>query len=208
MKRLAKIIAVILSLLTLTAVFASCAGGKTEEIINTVKFPESYSISYEVKDADGIIRTLSKTVDAEGNVHFVSGEYEIKFICDGENYTEYTKDENGEFISVSGTKVNKEYVEAATAEFHTYAEESLKQHLPTAEEIEGENRLGRECRVFEVVVGIKSFNTTYLYYVDSETGICLGFESSMVLAGIDVQTDDTVFTCVEFITEGIEIIEV
>ena len=200
----AKLSAIAVTVLTLAAIFSSCAVSTPEEIIGTVSLPDTYSIVYEVEEKNGVITTVGKTVDKNGNVYFQSGETELIFIKDGSNYIEYTRSSDGEFVSELGKKVDSAYVSDATAEFHGYVEQSMKKNIPTVEKMGESNILGRACEVYNVKVGIKSFNVSYTYFVDSETGVCLEYSAEMTLAGISTNTDETTFTCVEFITESVE----
>lgn len=208
MKKILKTAAALLCVCILSVFAVSCSADKAEDIIGSVRYPESYRIVYEVEDKDGVIRTVGKSVDADGNVYFCSGENETVFIREGKSYVEYVKDESGEFICESGKKVDADYVASATAEFSELAEQSKNKFMPTVKEAGTSEIVGRGCTVYAISVGIKAFGISYFYYVDEATGICLSYDVEMVLAGIDVESDDTVYVCVEFITDEIEPITV
>ena len=196
-----RIAAALLALISVATVLVSCSAPTPDEVMGAVNLPDTYYIEYEVKDKDGVIRTVSKAVDENGSVVFRSGDELLVFIKDGESYTEYSANGNGELTSEVGRKVTEDYVEEATAEFNEYAERSREKLMPTVK-VYGETTVAdRACTVYSVTVGIKSFNVGYYYYVDDATGVCLGFNSEMVLANIALDTDDTVFTCVTFTTE-------
>ena len=207
-KSILKIMAALLALVTLGTVAVSCGALRAEEMIDSVKLPETYSITYEVKNKDGEITTVSKTRDENGNVYFRSGDTELLFIKDGNAFVEYTKNAEGELVCDSNKKVDGDYVDNATVEFLEYAEQSRNRFMPTAKESGTQTIANRPADRYTVKVGISAFNVSYNYYVDTETGVCLGYDTQMVLAGISVDTDDTVFTCTEFITDGIEILYV
>ena len=63
----AKLSAIAVAVLTLAAIFSSCAVSTPEEIIGTVSLPDTYSIVYEVEEKNGVITTVGKTVDKNGN---------------------------------------------------------------------------------------------------------------------------------------------
>lgn len=82
-----KIISILICLLLaiLTPVLASC------NIISqlqdaAVKYPESYSLSYEVTSAEGTIFTVTKTIDENGNVYYRNADKETLYILDGSGY--------------------------------------------------------------------------------------------------------------------------
>ena len=60
-----------------------------------------------------------------------------------------------------------------------------------------ENRIDIEKK------GLCKCGDLFSYYVDKETGICLGYESGMSAAGFDLGADSDVFRCTEFVTENV-----
>lgn len=189
----------------LTACSANISDNNIAETVNnSVTYPEQYSITYEVEASTGVVRTITKTVDADGNVYFVSGETEKLYIKDGESYEIYERDDNGVFtVTDEQTAYNRMYVDSDTAEFISYAEQSKKQFIPGMESIGEEEILGRTCLVYGVVLGNDNTGISYSFYVDKETGICLGFDSDKSAAGFELGTDGEVFICTEFITEDV-----
>lgn len=175
------------------------------DTVNTsVTIPEQYSISYEIQDATGVVRTMTKTVDADGNVYFAYGEVEKLFIKDGELYQLYQKNVNGEY-QATGVQAayNQTFVDSETADFLAFAEQSKKQFIPGIESTGEKEMAGRTCYVYGVTLGNENNGVSYSFYVDKETGICLGFESSKAAAGVDLGIDGQVFTCTEFITDDV-----
>lgn len=59
-----------------------------EKVIYLAKLPEQYFISYEVAGEDGVVETISKAVDLQGNIYY-KNEKEYLFIWDGSNYILY-----------------------------------------------------------------------------------------------------------------------
>lgn len=175
------------------------------DTINTsVTIPEQYSISYEIEDATGVVRTMTKTVDADGNVYFSYGEKEKLFIKDGDLYQLYQKDSNEEYKATGAQAAyNQTFVDSETADFLTYAEQSKKQFIPGIKSNGEQEVVGRTCYVYGVALGSEKTGVSYSFYVDKETGICLGFESGKSAAGVDLGIDGAIFTCTEFITENI-----
>ena len=74
---------------TKSGVTSGSVGVGTGNAYNPVSLPEQYSITYEIESAEGIVRTVQKTKDADGNVYFRSDEEELLFLIDGDNYTLY-----------------------------------------------------------------------------------------------------------------------
>lgn len=187
--------------------FAGCGidWPSADEIDNSVTLPEQYSITYEVETPEGVIRTIKKTVDADGNVYFKSGDIEKLFVKDGNLYALYTKDADGNFTALDTSNAyNQSYVDTETAGFMTYAEQSKKQFIPGMESSGEEVRLERTCLVYTIKLGGDNTGISYSFYVDKDTGICLGFESDKHIAGSDLGADGEVFRCTEFVTENIE----
>lgn len=189
----------------LTACGFNISGNNIAETVNnSVIYPEQYSITYEIEEASGVVRTITKTVDADGNVYFVSGENEKLYIKDGENYELYERGDDGVFSVINEqTAYNQMYVDSDTAEFISYAEQSKKQFIPGMESIGEEEILGRTCLVYGVVLGNDNTGISYSFYVDKETGICLGFDSDKSAVGFELGTDGEVFVCTEFVTEDV-----
>lgn len=201
MKRIISII--ISSILAVTALTLSSCNTLTE-LKDAVTYPESYSITYEVTSAEGIINTVTKTVDEQGNVYIRTSDKEQLYLVENDSYTLYEKNEEGTFKAVGNEKYTKKSVNEATDQISAYAEESKKQFMPTAKK-EGDKELaGRSCHVFGLGVGNEDNGAYYYYYVDSETGICLGMEVRQTALGQELEYTGESFVCTEFVTESIE----
>lgn len=174
-----------------------------EDVQNMVSYPEQYSITYEVTSKDGTVSMLQKVVDGEGNVYFKVGTKEELYVKDGNQYTLYAQNEDGVFEAFAGSTYVETYVEQQMAQFAKYAEMSRNQMMPTAEKSGVTEVIGRECYVYTLKVGGDKTGVRYDYYVDKETGICLGYESGMSAAGFDLGADSDVFRCTEFVTENV-----
>ncbi len=173
------------------------ASGASESILNVVKMPEQYSITYEIESSEGVIYTIQKTKDADGNIYFRSSEEELLFLTDGNNYILYQSDGSGNFSADDRDALyNTTYVDTVTEKFMEYAEKSKKQFIPGMGSTEEQIVSGRKCAVYTVETGAANF-------VDKETGICLGWEEVKAISGHELETDDEVFRCTEFLTENI-----
>ncbi|MBQ8235625.1 MAG: hypothetical protein IJZ37_02950, partial [Clostridia bacterium] len=191
-------------LATLLFGFCACGTDILGELNDAVNLPDQYHIAYEVTSEDGTVFTVAKTVDGEGNVYFKNKDEEKLFIKSGDSFLLYEKDENGVFsLSGEDVKYTQKAVDEATAAFLEYAQQSKKQFMPTAKQDGEKTILGRTCTVYKLGVGNDNTGVTYSYYVDDETGICLGMESGMSAAGTPLGQSGEVFTCTEFVTEGI-----
>lgn len=201
MKKLVTLITCAIALIA-TLTFSSCSIMKNLE--NAVIYPKTYSITYEVTTAEGIVKTLTKTVDEKGNVYTNNGESEQLFINSNGTYTLYQKDENGTFIANQTQKYTKKVVDEKTAEVNAYSEESKKQFMPTAKLDGRDFVLGRECNVFKIGVGGKNNSAYYYYYADKVTGICLKLEIKHTALGQEVPHNTQTFVCTSFITENVQ----
>lgn len=201
MKRIISII--ISSLLALTALtLSSC--NTLKELQDAVTYPESYSITYEVTSAKGTVNTVTKTVDEQGNIYVKTSDKEQLYLLENDSYTLYEKNEEGTFTAVGDEKYTKKFVNEATSQISAYAEESKKQFMPTAQK-EGDKEIaGRNCHVFKLGVGNEDNGAYYYYYVDSETGLCLGMEVRQTALGQELVYTGESFVCTRFVTDKVE----
>lgn len=197
-------ISIVICMITIATSFGLISCDIAESINNSVVYPESYSITYEITSADGVITTVTKTVDANGNVYINNANEEKLYIKENNTYYLYKKDENGIFTTLGYIKYTKEAVDKATADITKYSEESKNQFVPTAK-LDGESTVaGRRCNIYKLGVGGDNNNAYYYYHIDAETGICLELEVSMTALGSSVEYDGETFICTEFITDNID----
>ena len=202
MKNFVRVLVLILVGAALTS-FVGCNLPSVSDVVDMVIYPEQYSIAYEVESKDGTVATVKKIVDGEGNVYFKSGTTELLYIKDGNQYTEYVKNESGDFEKNADSTYMQTYVVQKTNQFSDFAEMSRNQMMPTAKKSGTAEVLGRKCFVYTITVGGDKTGVHYSYYVDSDTGICLGYESGMSAVGFDLGADGDVFRCTEFVTENV-----
>lgn len=203
---LKKLIALSVSLVILMLTFVGCGATSAEDVINSVTMPTTYSIEYEI-ESEGIIKTMKKTVDEEGNIYFLSNETEVLFIKKGSNYSLYERNEEGVFSESNKTQsYNLSYINEYTSEFTEYAEYTKKQFLPTAKNKGTVTYADRECVVYEINVGFSGTGVTYEIYSDSSTGICMYYNSHMSAFGINLPSDDISFKCTSFETKNIDLL--
>lgn len=187
---------------------SSNAATITERIINSVKMPAEYSIAYEVQAVDGVVYTVKKSKDAEGNIYFKYGDEEMLFISDGDLYALYTKDNDGGFTANNNTALYTEtFVESATVGFSAYSESSRKQFIPGFVNSGEQEFLGRNCDSYTVSIGTSNTSVTYSFLVDKETGICMRWSEEKKAVGHDLGSDGEIFVCTEFITENVQPLE-
>lgn len=201
MKRFLKILVGIVLAVSALAL-SSC--GILSDLNNAVQYPEAYSLSYEVTSEDGTIQTVTKTVDESGNVYYKNADAEAIYIRMGSSYVKYVKNEAGAFEAISESKLTKKAVEDETAGIATYAEESKNKFMPTAKQESNREMLGRTCEVYKLGVGTEENSSYTYYYVDQETGICLGIEVVNTALGQNIAHDGASFVCVEFLLEDID----
>ena len=181
---------------------SSC--GIIEKVENTVTFPDSYSITYEITTAEGLIHTVTKTVDASGNVYLGSKEGEQLFLNENGTYTLYKRNDGGSFAKVEGAKYTKEAMERELSPFDAYAMQTTNKHIPTARRI-GETAVAeREVDTYRLGVNLLAVSFYHVYYVDRATGVCLGVDVVNTVFGNETKDNEETFICTEYKTENIE----
>jgi len=201
MKKL-RVIALCVVLIVSLLAMSSC--GVIRELIGAVEYPDVYSLTYEITQADGTVHTITKTVDEDGNVYLKTADQERLYLKDGKNYTLYEKDENGVFVSSGDEKYTAKAVDEATSAIGDYAEQSKNKLMPTAKKSGEDEISGRSCEIYKLGVGNDDNGAYYYYFVDTETGICLGLEIHQTAMGYEVEGNGETFVCTEFITENVE----
>ena len=200
-----KILSLIITLALTTMALASC--GMIDKVENVVTYPETYSITYEITTPEGLIHTMTKTVDQNGNVYFKTTGEEQLFLNDNGSYTLYEKNTDGVFAEVEGAKYTREAVENEVALFDQYAKQTTNKFIPTARRAGESTVAGRGADTYKLGVNLLAVSFHHLYHVDSETGICLGVDVVNKTFGNETADNEETFVCVEFITENIENLE-
>ena len=196
-----KIIVCLLAICALLS-FASC--GILSDLNTAVTYPDEYSITYEVVASDGTISTIKKSVDKNGNVFYKDSTHEVIYLLEASSYVKYEKNADGVFVKHSGEKYTKKAVEEATSGIKAYAEESKNKFMPTAKQESDTEMLDRTCEVYKLGVGTENNSSYTYYYVDKETGICLGTETKNTALGNTVAYDGERFMCTEFLVDNID----
>lgn len=174
------------------------------DLSNAVRYPETYSLSYEITTEEGTIFTVTKTVDSDGNVYYRNADEETIYILEGSGYIRYENNNDGRFEKTSGVKLTKSVVETETAGINEYAEKSKDKFIPTASKESDTEKLGRVCEVFKLGVGTEDNSSYTYYYVDKETGICLGIETKNTALGTSLPHNGEGFICVSFELENVQ----
>lgn len=176
---------------------------ETEEVklvYHTVKLPSQYFITYEVSGEDGIVRAVSKAVDADGNIYY-KAEQEYLFMLEGQNYVLY-QPEHGAFVRQGTDKYQPDYVKETTKGFDEYVEKSrinLK-NIPTGQV----SVAGRSCDIYSISIKFVNFEQRYQYAIDQETFACLEVKSEENISGFEKAGSGS-FTCVRFDTDKIDL---
>ena len=203
MKRIISIALIIILALTLAAVsFSSC--GIINKVENAVSYPDAYSITYEITTAKGLIHTLTKTVDANGNIYFKGMDGEKLYINSNGTYTFYEKNDLGVFAAVEGVKYTREAVEKELSLFQSYAKQTTNKFIPTARNTGTKSIAGRTADVYKIGVNLLAVSFFHYYYVDKATGVCLGVEAVNTVFGNETKENEESFVCVEYVIENIE----
>ena len=202
-----KILRILSSIILITALFALTSCGIIDKVENAVVYPETYSITYEITTPEGLIHTMTKTVDKNGNIYFKSIDGENLFINDNGAYVLYKKNSTGSFEAVEGARYTREAVEKELTSFDSYAKQTTNKFIPTARHTGETTIAGRSADTYKIGVNLLAVSFHHLYHVDSETGICLGVEVVNKAFGVETKANEETFVCVEFITENIENLE-
>ena len=200
-----KILSLIITFALTTMALASC--GIINKVENAVTYPETYSITYEITTPEGLIHTMTKTVDQNGNVYFKTTGEEQLFLNDNGSYTLYEKNTDGAFAEVEGAKYTREAVENEVALFDQYAKQTTNKFIPTARRAGESTVAGRGADTYKLGVNLLAVSFHHFYYVDQKTGICLGVDVVNKTFGNETADNEETFVCVEFITENIENLE-
>lgn len=167
------------------------------------KLPRQYFITYEITDEKGIISTISKAVDSEGNIYYKNTE-EYLFINNGNDYILY-KPVNGKFEPCANEKYGLNYIDELTKEFNTYTDKLNFLNMSAIKYI-GESVISdRPCDIYSVSVGFINFKQQYTYAIDKETFACLSCESKKDISGSKLSGGEN-FLCVRFNTNNINLI--
>ena len=197
-----KIMSVALCAIMLVLSLASC--GIVSKVENAVVYPDTYSITYEITTTEGLIHTITKTVDEKGNIYFKSIDDEKLFINNGGSYSLYKKDTNGKFVAVDGAKYTLEAIEKELALFESYVRKTTDKFIPTARHTGDTTVAGRTSNVYKIGVNLLAASFYHIYYVDQDTGVCLGVDVVNKAFGNETKDNEETFVCVEFITSNIE----
>lgn len=198
-------LSIILTLALVAVSFSSC--GIISKVENAVTYPDTYSITYKITTAEGLIHTLTKTVDSNGNIYFKSIDSEKLFINNSGAYTVYIKNSDGTFAAVEGAKYTREAVEKELELFDSYTEQTTNKFIPTARKTGTKSIAGRTADVYKIGVNLLAVSFFHYYYVDQESGICLGVEAINTVFGNETKANEETFVCVEYVTENIENLE-
>ena len=197
-----KIVSVALCAVLLIGTLASC--GIINKVENAVTYPETYSITYEITTPEGLIHTMTKTVDQNGNVYFKTTGEEQLFLNDNGSYTLYEKNTDGVFAEVEGAKYTREAVENEVALFDQYAKQTTNKFIPTARRAGESTVAGRGADTYKLGVNLLAVSFHHFYYVDQKTGVCLGVDVVNKTFGKETKVNEETFVCIEFLTENID----
>ena len=186
------------------AVLALSSCGIINKVDNAVVYPETYSITYEITTPEGLIHTMTKTVDESGNVYFKTTGEEQLFLNDNGSYTLYEKNADGVFSAVEGAKYTREAVENQVALFDQYAKQTTNKFIPTARRTGETTVAGRTADTYRLGVNLLAASFFHLYTVDQETGVCLEVSVQNKALGKEREANEETFVCIEFVTENVE----
>ena len=173
-------------------------------VYRQVQLPESYFITYEIYDTDNETRTITKAVDAQGNIYYEDGQQYL-FLPQEEGYALYEKEEEA-FVRQSDEFYSVSYMESFTEVFHEYLETSVVTTGGNPELIGQEMIAHRDCDVYSAVIQLANYAQTYQYALDQETGACLRLEKEETISGF-VENKREGFVCIQFDTQPMDLRE-
>ncbi|MBY9079346.1 hypothetical protein KIH86_18845 [Paenibacillus sp. HN-1] len=144
----------------------------------SVQLPDEYLITYEAETDDGRLVEVSRGQDSEGTIYFRSGSEQMLFVPDGEGYLQFKADQDGNFIESDTNHYTKKFVNEATNDFMEYANRSAAAESGQAKFIGEKDILGRKTHVYEMTMKMPLFSQTYTFAIDTETGVCLEWQSA------------------------------
>ncbi|MBQ7344361.1 MAG: hypothetical protein IJW53_06350 [Clostridia bacterium] len=197
-----KIVSLIITLAIAVTALASC--GIIDRVESAVVYPDTYSITYEITTVEGLIHTVTKTVDSNGNIYFKSIEDEKLFIKDNDSYTLYEKNADNKFAKTDGARYTKEAVEKELELFDSYVKRTTDKFIPTARRTGETSVVGRTADTYKIGVNLLAVSFHHIYYVDQATGICLGADVVNKTFGNETKDNEETFICVAFDTEMVE----
>lgn len=213
-----KLAAIGLALTMTSAAMSSCAEGdlpasvsaaQTQSMVTerkvsmSVAYPEEYFISYEAVSKTGVIYTVSKGVDAVGNIYMKDMGEEVLYILEGSGYIRYVFDKNGIPVRDGQNKYTGKSVEKMTDHFELFSKHLRTPFMTTADHVADTTLLGRDVAEYEVGITFINFTQKYSFTQDLETGICLSWNSSTAVGNHITSAEEGNFTCVAFETENV-----
>lgn len=182
-------------------------GGKSmlvEKMLNSVKLPEQYLITYEIETNAGTLEYITKAKDAEGKIYFKAASQKLLFVPESGGYLLYHINQDGHASKVSETVYTAKYVDDTTKEFLEYARKSAVQYSGTAKYSGDTEILGRKCKLYKINMKLAIFSQEFIFVVDEETGACVEYRSVTNISKHDVPSAGN-FRCIEFLTENIKL---
>lgn len=197
-------IAAIAALSALVLSMTGCRSGTldTRRLMEDVSMPDEYLITYEIETAEGEFQTVTKGVDADGNIYYRSQEEEALFVKNGGKYAGYELSGGASGDETSTGEYNIDYVDNATARFTELVENSKSKYSGGAERIGETTVAGAVCDEYEISVTVANFTQKYNFAVSKDYDICLSWNDATSVGGYDASDGNENFVCTEFIVEN------
>lgn len=197
------IAAAILAMSVLSLTGCQMGSLDTEQLMQEVSMPEEYIITYEIETATGEIQTVTKGVDADGNIYFKSPDEELLFVKNSDRYTQYELSRETSKEKASSAEYNINHVNNATRQFNECVEKSESKYSGGAERVGDVTVAGVICDEYEINVTVANFTQMYTFAVDKENDICLRWTDTTSIGSYDASEGNESFECTEFITENV-----
>ena len=183
------------------SLFTGCSGQipTKSEIDSSVTYPEEYLISYQVETETGVITTLTKGIDASGNIYYKDADDETLYALHDGKYTKYSRASDGAILADESQLFTVDYVKTATSAFAEYAGKSTMSFSGSAKSNGTGSVAGRNTNSYLISVSFANFTQEYRFEQDDVTGICLQWVSSKAVGSHDVSETTGDFICTEYI---------
>ncbi len=168
--------------------------------------PDVFRLTYAVGNDDGTLTLVTFARDVAGNLYYRDNTTEQWFLWQESGvYLPAEPDGSGGLTVTDPTTLFPwSYVQSISAAFWDCAGTTEKLAAPGFVAGETETVAGRVCRVYTNTLGVEGMYVIYSLYVDTETGICLGWTSDAELGAFDAGSNEG-FLCTEFLTEGVRL---
>lgn len=172
--------------------------------ITPAHLPEEFYITYEVETDEGTIETWSLARDLNGSVYYDAPGKAALFVKQDSGYVMYQENEDGELTAEEDRKYQDSYVADYVEDIMEYVEQGNIAVSGTISQTGTCEIAGRECNSYSISLNIGNFTQTFDFASDKATGVCLKWENSKNISGVELSGDGS-FVCTRFETSGVSL---